>query len=271
MSKIDLSIPALGNKFIDLRDLMPGDSYNWSWVRPLSQVNYLAIHHSAGLDTQTPAEIADYHISSNGWGGIGYHFLIAKNGDVFYVGDIGTSRANVANLNEQVIGICLIGNFISGRIPSDEQFDSTQKLADFFINNYSELSSVTSWDSVLGHKELPGQSTNCPGDNWPAWRSNIIEDPLVPQDLEDKKKADFLADQVQSLQASLASLNQQVISLQERVQEKDQEITELKNKLQATTPLPSNGIPRVDSSLTIVGALINLYKFIFPPRKEALI
>ena len=317
MSKIDLNFPSLGTKFIDLRDSIPGDSFNWSWVRPLSQVNYLAIHHTAGPDTQTPNEIANYHISNNGWGGIGYHFLIGKDGVVYYVGDISTARANVANLNEQVIGICLIGNFTSGRVPTNEQFDSAHKLCDFFINNYPDLSNVKSWDSVRAHKELPGQSTTCPGDNWPSWRPQIVSgadssptpapagtgvsdrgaqitdlyrnilgrDPDMGglqtytngpmsvteimvaminssehQDLiRMAKDSQGLKSQVDSLQTTLASVNQQVIFLQEALQERDQQIKDLKERIPGNDPTP-------DKSLTLVGALINLYKFIFPPR-----
>ncbi len=340
MSKIDLAIPSLGNKFVNLRDSIPGDSYNWSWVRPLSQVNYLAIHHTAGPDTQSPVEIANYHINNNGWGGIGYHFLIAKDGNVFYVGDISTARANVANLNEQVLGICIIGNFTQGRVPSNEQLDSAHKLCDFFINNYPDLSNVTSWDKVRGHKELPGQSTACPGDNWPSWRIQIVEgisttsepstevifnpspvpvsdrgaqitelyrtvlgrDPDMgglqaytngPMSIEEilkamvssqehqnlirlAKKAPGLESQIDNLQTSLSSINQQVINLQETVLEKDREIQDLKNRFRESPPIvispppstlpPVQPAPKVDTTVTLVGALFNLYKFIFPPR-----
>lgn len=326
MAKIDLNIPLLGSKFIDLRDLLPGDSYNWSWIRPLSQVNYLAIHHTAGPDSQTPTEIANYHINNNGWGGIGYHFLIGKDGSVYYVGDLSTARANVANLNEQVIGICLIGNFTSGRVPSNEQYDSTHKLCDFFINNYPDLSSINSWEVVKGHKELPGQSTTCPGDNWPSWRTQVVagtqvsgnggiifnpspdrgaqisdlyrvilgRDPDMgglqtyvngPMSIEQiaismatssehkdlikvAKDASSLQSQVDSLQASLASVNQQVIFLQESLQEKDTQIKDLKEKISYPQPTPPDNQPHPDTTLTLVGALINLYKFMFPARKE---
>lgn len=174
MAKIDLTIPSLSEKLIDLRDSIPGDSYNWSWTRPLAQIKYLAIHHTGGPDTQTPEQIANFHLHSNGWGGIGYHFLIAKDGTVYYVGDISTARANVANLNEQVLGICLIGNFTNGRNPTEAQIESVRKLVDFFINHYPALSNVKTWDSVRGHKDLPGQSTICPGEDWSNWRSSLI-------------------------------------------------------------------------------------------------
>ncbi len=329
MAKTDLTIPSLGNKFVDLRDSIPGDSYNWSWVRPLSQVNYLAIHHTAGPDTQTPEEIANYHINNNGWGGIGYHFLIAKDGTVFYVGDISTARANVANLNEQVLGICLIGNFTEGRIPSNQQLDSAHKLCDFFINDYPDLSNVASWDKVRGHKELPGQSTTCPGDNWPSWRIQIVEGvggtvPTPPPPVSDRgaqitnlyrtvlgrdpdmgglqtytnsplsideilksmvnsqehkdlirngRDAAALRSQVNGLQASLAAVNQQLISLKEALAQSEQEINQLKTTTPPpvppvpVTPTPVGPQPQIDTTLTLVGALVNLYKFLFPPRK----
>jgi len=255
MARTDLTIPSLGNKFIDLRDTLAGDAYTWSWERPLSQVNYLAIHHTGGSDTQTPQDLANEHITKNGWGGIGYHFLIDKDGFVYYVGDIQTARANVANLNEQVIGIGLIGNFVAGQIPTQEQIDSTHKLCEFFIN-YADLTSVKSWDKVMGHKELPDQSTPCPGDDWQNLRIQIVEGLPATSDL---------ASQVESLQSSLATVNQQAISLQQNLQERDQEIVELKKCLKET---PTQPMPKVDETLTIVQALINLYQFALQPRKE---
>lgn len=319
MARTNLSIPALGNNFVDLRDSIPGDCFNWSWVRPLNQVNFLAIHHTAGPDTQTPQQIANFHINSNGWGGIGYHFLIAKDGTVFYVGDISTARANVANLNEQVLGICLVGNFTSGRLPANEQMDCAHKLCDFFINNYPDLSNITSWDAVRGHKELPGQSTTCPGDNWPTWRPQIVQGGTVlfPSEPSDRganiselyrivlgrdpdmgglqsytngtmsvdeimrsminseehknlvgagKEAPILADQINNLQASLSSVNQQVFTLQQTILEKDQEINQLKNRSQPPPISPPLPAPK-DNTLTLAGALINLYKFVFQPGK----
>ena len=333
---INLNISSLGTKFIDLRGSIPGDSFNWSWIRPLSQVNYLAIHHTAGPDTQTPNEIANYHINNNGWGGVGYHFLISKDGTVYYVGDLSTARANVANLNEQVIGICLIGNFTSGRVPTEEQFDSAHKLCDFFINNYPDLTNLNSWEVVRGHKELPGQSTTCPGDNWPNWRGQIVSGLNIssggivfnptssPQPVSDRgaqiteayrsilgrdpdmgglqaytngsmsvaeimvamihsdehrdliraaKDAQGLQSQINSLQTTLASVNQQVIFLQEAVSEKDQQVNDLKKQVLVNssqpqpTPAPDTQ-PKVDTTVTLIGALMNLYKFIFAARSN---
>lgn len=256
--KIDLSIPTLGNKFFDLRDSLLGDAYNFSWERPLSQVKYLAIHHSASDDTQSPEDIANFHIERNGWGGIGYHFLIDKEGQVFYVGDISTARANVANMNEQVVGIGLIGNFTKGQVPTSNQLDSARKLCEFFITDFPNLPNVKSWEVVLGHKELPNQKTICPGDTWKAWKQNITvaskQFNILP-DTKDTKDA-ILKSQVENLQTDIAYLQTQRISLQETLQEREQELNNLKSNPK-----------KFDDTLTIVQGLINLYKLIFLPRK----
>lgn len=73
-----------------------------------------------------------------------------------------------------------------------------------------------------------------------------------------------LRSQIENLQTTLASLNQQVIILQEAVQERDQEISDLQAASKAS-PCEAE-VEKTDQTLTIVGALINLYKFILPQR-----
>ncbi len=180
MADFPLTIPTLGNKLVDLRHIITGDSFHWNWERPLSQVQYLAIHHTAAPDTQTPEDIALYHVQNRGWGGIGYHLMIDKTGVVSYVGDITTARANVQNKNELVIGICLIGNFTGGAKPTTAQITSTHYLCRHFIFATPELTSVTTWDSVVGHQQLG--STLCPGDAWLSWRTAILTAPVSPVD-----------------------------------------------------------------------------------------
>ncbi len=76
-----------------------------------------------------------------------------------------------------------------------------------------------------------------------------------------------LESQIDNLQTTLASLNQQVIILQEMLQEKDQEIAELEMRLIQRSQETQTQL-RLDNTLTITGILINLYKFIFQPGKD---
>lgn len=66
--------------------------------------------------------------------------------------------------------------------------------------------------------------------------------------------------QIENLQASLAAVTGQLLTMQETLAEKETEINDLQVKLAET--------PSKDHTLTLVQALINLYKFILPKEVE---
>ncbi len=174
MADTPLAIPSLidRGKWNDYRDEIWGDSYNWNWVRPWSQLKYVVIHHSVTKHEATPDDIALLH-KARGWAGIGYHFVITKDGTVYYVGDISTARANVTNMNEQIIGVCLVGDFTK-HLPSDDQIRSAHDLANFFFFQAPSLPTLKGWDQLVGHKDL--DATGCPGSSWPVdMRDRIIK------------------------------------------------------------------------------------------------
>lgn len=266
----DLEILSLGDKFVDLRDNLAGDAYNWAWIRPLSEVKYLAIHHSGNLDVKTAQDLAKFHIENNNWGGIGYHFVIDDLGVVYYVADLSTARANVANMNEQVIGICLMGNFDMAE-PAKAQLDSTSKLCQFLIGDYANLPAIDGWDKVLGHCEFPNQSTTCPGKTWLNWKTKIVKgedsedmeslETIQPLETPIEDETQYLKDQVDNLQVSLASVNEQLIQTMETLSTREQEIAILKSKQS------HNGEDLIDQTLTLTEIFYNLYKLVFLPRK----
>lgn len=162
MSNISLS-PKITLGFNDYRDEIWGDSYNWSANRSSNLVKWLVIHHSAGPHDATPDNIASIH-KARGWGGVGYHFIIDRKGVVYYVGDLGTSRANVLNKNDFVIGVCIIGDFTK-HLPSDAQIRSAHEICKFVLFDLkSQFPNLRGWDSLVGHKDL--QATACPGTSW---------------------------------------------------------------------------------------------------------
>jgi len=162
MARTDLTINDLDDKFIDYREQIWGDSFGWMWERRADQIKYLVIHHSVTAHEASPDDIAKLH-KNRGWGGIGYHFVVTKDGKAWYVGDVSTARANVADMNEKVIGICLVGDFTK-HLPSDEQIVSAHKLCKFFIEQ-PQWPLLNDWkENVVGHKEL--SKTACPGTSW---------------------------------------------------------------------------------------------------------
>jgi hypothetical protein len=164
MSDTPLHIPALieMGKWHDYRKGIWGNSYTWDTPRTPQTVKYLVIHHTVTKHEATPDDIAALH-KARGWAGIGYHFVITKDGMVHYVGDVGMARANVLNKNHLVIGIALVGDFTKHN-PSDEQIISAHELCKFFLFSAPPWTNINGWEDVVGHKEL--QSTACPGTNW---------------------------------------------------------------------------------------------------------
>ena len=192
-----LNIPDVD--FVDYRDEIWGDSYNWSWNRPLSQVAYLAIHHTVTKATQDSKADVDYIArlhKDRGWDGVGYHIIITRDGKVWYVGDIGTARANVANMNEKVIGISMIGDFTK-YLPSDAQISAAHKVCKFFISKYPALTNITNWNNLVGHKDL--QATACPGSSWSSdmkWRIETGTVYTPPEPVDNKYRVTFEKKQV---------------------------------------------------------------------------
>ena len=177
MADTPLYIPSLEErkKFTDYRQGVWGNSYSWAWVRAWTDIKYIVFHHSVTKPTSNSKADVDYIAQihkNNGWGGIGYHFVITADGMVWYVGDISTARANVADKNEKVIGICLVGDFTQYN-PTDDQIISGHDLAKYLINDIPALVNVGSWESVVGHKEL--QATQCPGTNWKGPSDSVFE------------------------------------------------------------------------------------------------
>jgi len=151
---------------LDLRwRLVGSETYK---VRPLSGVNYLVVHHSAVDVDSSALSIAQYHVNTLGWPGAGYHFRIGWDGAIDYMGDISLSRYNVARRNDEVIGICLPGDWTAKEPPIATLLATRRLLA--------WLKTVVPQAQIVGHKDiaLPGYETACPGDLWPGWRSKII-------------------------------------------------------------------------------------------------
>ena len=190
---VSLAIPALGDKFQDYRDPIPGDSYNWGPVINENDIKYFALHHSvtsqtAKNDKNWKAEcdkIAQLHLN-RGWAGVGYRFIICSDGTVAYVGDLSHGGSAVGGNNHIIFSACLVGDFTK-ELPTAMQVHSAHLLAKHFLLNMPQYPNLNSWDDVIGHQDaanilkLSGaEPTACPGSNWrdpnDSLRERILND-----------------------------------------------------------------------------------------------
>jgi hypothetical protein len=163
-------------RLVDDRMSISGDSYYWYQVdENLSRLKYFVVHHSVTKNDATPEDIAQMHLN-RGWDGIGYHFVITRDGVIHYVGDLGTWRASVAGMNDCVIGVNLIGDFRFGNVPSDAQYKAVNALYREFVAD-SRFPGIKGPACVKFHREL--QSTACPCDVNKDWVINGKPAPVV--------------------------------------------------------------------------------------------
>ena len=129
--------------------------------RPATEL--LVIHHT-GFPTadkdSTAAAIHKYHQETNKWAGIGYHYLIRKNGMIEQGRRPNAVGAHAYRHNKNSIGICLAGNFEIGK-PTEAQMDAVKELCLWLCLKY-ELDPQNK-GVILGHRNL--NDTDCPGRN----------------------------------------------------------------------------------------------------------
>lgn len=118
----------------------------------------IIIHNSnGGKDVDFSAEqIHNMHIDC-GYSGIGYHYVIRKDGTIERGRPEWAVGAHAQGHNYYSIGICLSGDFQIAQ-PTDEQIDSLVDLIADIAHGYNiDISRAT----VLGHRDV--NDTDCPG------------------------------------------------------------------------------------------------------------
>ncbi len=130
---------------------------------------YIVIHHSA-TDEGNSLQFDKYH-QGKGWEGIGYHFVIDNGTKEKQDGQIEVSprwikqedgsHCRASNMNEKAIGICLVGNF-NREYVSSKQLDALVYLVNVLRKYYK-----IPLKRIIGHNQVLGARTECPGKNFP--------------------------------------------------------------------------------------------------------
>jgi hypothetical protein len=144
--------------------------------RALADITHVAIHHSTGNPRVVTVQgIARYHSlpppTGAGFAGIGYHFVIDMDGNIYQTNDLETIAAHVWHQNSYTAGICLIGSFVNGSEPPDAQRLALAELLAWLCPMVS-----VPLERVWGHKTFPDQNTTCPGDTWDKWGLRAIDE-----------------------------------------------------------------------------------------------
>ena len=131
----------------------------------------IVVHHIGmpNNDDVSAETVHEWHLNQ-GWAGIGYHFLIRKDGTIEQGRPLGTVGAHVYGENRHTIGINLAGNFELGD-PTEAQTAAAARLIASLCTVY-QLD--PRWQgTVKGHRDL--NATACPGRYLYAQLPDIVQ------------------------------------------------------------------------------------------------
>jgi N-acetyl-anhydromuramyl-L-alanine amidase AmpD len=129
-------------------------------TRTLNKITHITIHHSAAPANVAPDRVAAYHVNTVGWPGIGYHFYVEPDGEIFQVNRLETVSYHVGNSNSYAVGICVSGTF-NGVVPTPRQIEQAGHLIAWLMQKLN-----IKIENIMGHKEFPENVTECPGNDW---------------------------------------------------------------------------------------------------------
>jgi len=119
--------------------------------------DHIIVHHT-GAEEKNAAQVKRYHLSL-GWRGVGYNYIIERDG-MLVIGrslDIPGAHCRAGDMNRRGVGVSLIGN-LDNHPPTRRQVDVLPVL----LRELMALHDIPA-QRVLGHREVPGAATACPG------------------------------------------------------------------------------------------------------------
>ena len=125
--------------------------------RKAGATRYIILHHSEVTSPHTAEDIHRWHLKK-GWAGIGYHYFIAKGGEVFEGRPRDTVGAHTYGYNQESIGVCFEGDFSKENLTKQQESAAVKLLVILGIA-YSDA-------ELRRHSDL-SQKKTCPGKNFP--------------------------------------------------------------------------------------------------------
>lgn len=161
----------------------------------------IVVHHTGGTDKYPLADtshhtaqiIEAWHLSKPGWIGIGYHYVIHKDGEVWKGRPEHVHGAHALGVNKTSIGICLAGNF-DATLPTEAQETALRELLIDITERYD-----IGTDDINPHRTFASKSCfgSKLGDDWAMnlvieEEPGIIEVVYVEKDIEEFTTTEIL-------------------------------------------------------------------------------
>lgn len=125
-----------------------------------AETDMVVIHHTGNPeDDDLSAERIHAAHKAQGWSGIGYHYVVRKDGQVEQGRPEWAVGAHAYGENSHTIGVHVCGNFEDVE-PTKEQIEATSMLLSGICADYDI---PVDRAHIVGHREL--MATDCPGEH----------------------------------------------------------------------------------------------------------
>jgi len=140
----------------------------------MRKIKGIIIHCSAtkpsmDIDAET---IDDWH-KKRGWSGIGYHFVIKRDGTLEHGRDIEKTGAHCKGHNKNTIGICMVGGVSENNVKiAEDNFTPEQWYTlESLVENLVWKDYVEGGAYIKGHNEFASKA--CPSFDVQEWREKV--------------------------------------------------------------------------------------------------
>ena len=142
--------------------------------RDTKTIDTIVVHQTDTPDQGrfTAYSIANYHVNTNGWAGIGYHYLITDDGNIYQTNDDDLTTYHASGYNSHSIGVAITGDHTLScsdnyDIIDDKKYNALVYLLAKLSNKYN-----ISTSKIIGHTET-GSPKPCPNLNLDQLRSDV--------------------------------------------------------------------------------------------------
>lgn len=143
-----------------------------------SAVKYLVVHCSATPPKmRVDRDMIDRWHRERGWLGIGYHFVITRDGVVQKGRELDAVGAHVEGHNHESIGICLAGG-VDTSLPAKPEANFTGDQYHALAMLLSTLLQQFPKAQIVGHRDL-NPNKACPSFDAGKWWHETVVDPGV--------------------------------------------------------------------------------------------
>jgi N-acetyl-anhydromuramyl-L-alanine amidase AmpD len=131
---------------------------NWQWKGTLDDItpNHIVIHH-AQAKTCTASQIDSWHKAKNSYG-IGYQYLVRKNGKIYRGRPEDKNGAHEPDCNYSSIGICCEGNY-------DEETEMPEAQRQALVWLCKDIRERRGITRIIPHSSVSRKT--CPGVHFP--------------------------------------------------------------------------------------------------------